>query len=427
MPRIPNDLLERIKHETPLRLLVERSGVALKVSGENVIGLCPMHEDHDPSLVLTPSRGLWHCLGACQAGGTVIDWVMKADGLDFREAVDKLLAEFFPLEAASLVRRAAVTEQACPLDLDADDQTLLNQYADFCHELFRTTAEPREYVAKRGISSDELVSHFKLGYANRTLGLRLPNVKSKSGLMLRARLQDLGILRASGHEHLVGSLVIPIRDSAGNVTGMYGRKTRNDLRTGTPDHLYLPGPHRGVFNVEAFAESKTIILTESLIDALSFWENGFRNVTCAYGVEGFTDEILGAFSFHEIEKCYIAFDRDEAGDRGSRRVPRSSWPPASSASASSSRKAWTRTTSSGRCSRLKRRSGSSSGAPSGSGREEDQRGRREPRDRKRRLKKECRQRPESPARIEEAPAAAPAQLLSLAAPAPLPEAPARAP
>ena len=103
MPRIPNDLLERIKHETPLRLLVERSGVALKVSGENLLGLCPMHDDHDPSLVLTPSRGLWHCLGACQAGGTVIDWVMKADGLDFREAVDKLLAEFFPLEAASLV------------------------------------------------------------------------------------------------------------------------------------------------------------------------------------------------------------------------------------------------------------------------------------------------------------------------------------
>ena len=319
MPRIPNELLERIKQETPLRALVERSGVALKVSGENLLGLCPMHEDHDPSLVLTPSRGLWHCLGACQAGGTVIDWVMKRDGLDFREAVEKLLAEFFPLEAASLVKSAAVAALSCPLDLEADHHTLLNQYADFCHELFKTTAEAKDYAAKRGIDSDELVSRFKLGYANRTLGLRLPNVKTKQGLAFRARLQDLGILRASGHEHLVGSLVIPIRDSAGNVTGLYGRKTRNDLRVGTPDHLYLPGPHRGVFNVEAF-ESRTIILTESLIDALSFWANGFHNVTCAYGVEGFTEEILGAFSFHGIEKCYVAFDRDEAGDRGARRA-----------------------------------------------------------------------------------------------------------
>ena len=59
MPRIPSDLLERIKQETPLRLLVERSGVVLKVSGENLIGLCCLHEDHEPSLVLTPSRGLW--------------------------------------------------------------------------------------------------------------------------------------------------------------------------------------------------------------------------------------------------------------------------------------------------------------------------------------------------------------------------------
>jgi len=423
MPRIPNDLLERIKHETPLRLLVERSGVALKVSGENLLGLCPMHKDHDPSLVLTPSRGLWHCLGACQAGGTVIDWVMKADGLDFREAVDKLLAEFFPLEAASLVRRAAVTEQACPLDLDADDQALLNQYADFCHELFKTTAEPKEYVAKRAISSDELVSHFKLGYANRTLGLRLPNVKSKAGLMLRTRLQDLGILRASGHEHLVGSLVIPIRDSAGNVTGIYGRKTRNDLRTGTPDHLYLPGPHRGVFNVEAF-EEKTIILTESLIDALSFWENGFRNVTCAYGVEGFTEEILGAFSFHEIDKCYIAFDRDEAGDRGARRVAeklmaagvecfRVLFPKGMDAN-DVVRKMQPAEKTLGLFIRSAEWIGKGRGPerPKKAERPEGA------------AKEEMRAAVERPAeRIEESPAAAPSQLLSLAARAPLPEAP----
>lgn len=417
MPRIPNDLLERIKHETPLRLLVERSGVVLKDSGENVIGLCPMHEDHDPSLVLTPSRGLWHCLGACQAGGTVIDWVMKVDGLDFREAVDKLLAEFFPLEAASLVSRAAVTELSCPLDLEADGQTLLNQYADFCHELFRTTAEPKEYVAKRGIASDELVAHFKLGYANRTLGLRLPNVKSKAGLMLRTRLQDLGILRASGHEHLVGSLVIAIRDSAGNVTGMYGRKTRNDLRTGTPDHLYLPGPHRGVFNVEAF-QSKTIILTESLIDALSFWGSGFKNVTCAYGVEGFTEEILGAFSFHEIEECYIAFDRDEAGDRGARRVAeklmaagvecfRVLFPKGMDAN-DVVRKMKPAEKALG----LFLRSAEWIGKGRG------------PEKPKRATKEETPAATESPARIEESPAAGPAQLLSLAAPAAKPDAPA---
>jgi hypothetical protein len=52
---------------------------------------------------------------------------------------------------------------------------------------------------------------------------------------------------------------------------MYGRKINDDLRPGTAYHLYLPGPHRGIFNLEALAESKEIVLCEALIDALTFW------------------------------------------------------------------------------------------------------------------------------------------------------------
>ena len=65
---------------------------------------------------------------------------------------------------------------------------------------------------------------------------------------------------------------------------MYGRKITTNLRAGTPLHLYLPGPHRGVWNEEALEASKEIILCESLIDALTFWCAGFRNVTASYGV-----------------------------------------------------------------------------------------------------------------------------------------------
>jgi DNA primase len=55
-------------------------------------------------------------------------------------------------------------------------------------------------------------------------------------------------------------------------------------------HLYLPGPHRGVFNIEALQASHEVILCEALIDALTFWCTGFRNVTSSYGVEGFTED-----------------------------------------------------------------------------------------------------------------------------------------
>ena len=127
-------------------------------------------------------------------------------------------------------------------------------------------------------------------------------------------------MRASGHEHFNGSLVIPIFDEAGYTVEVYGRKITANLRSGTPEHLYLPGPHRGVFNREALNEAKEIILCESLIDALTFWCAGYRHVTASYGVEGFTDEHLAVFKASGAERILIAYDRDEAGNRAAEKL-----------------------------------------------------------------------------------------------------------
>ena len=85
--------------------------------------------------------------------------------------------------------------------------------------------------------------------------------------------------------------MIPIFNLNGEVVQMYGRKITPNLREGTPDHLYLPGPLRGVWNEQALIASKEIILCEALIDALTFWCAGYRNVTTIYGVNNFTEEI----------------------------------------------------------------------------------------------------------------------------------------
>jgi hypothetical protein len=79
--------------------------------------------------------------------------------------------------------------------------------------------------------------------------------------------------------------------------------------------MYLPGPHRGVWNEQALMASKEIILCEALIDALTFWCAGFRNVTASYGTNGFTADHRAAFEKHGMERVYIAYDRDEAGDK----------------------------------------------------------------------------------------------------------------
>lgn len=310
MARIPNEELARFKRDVDLVALVEAKGVKLEKRGADLHGRCPFHADKTPSLVVTPAKNVWHCLGKCQTGGSVIDWVMKAEAVSFRHAVELLRAKHTPTATTAKTARKLPP----PVDVSAADQELLDQVAGYYHATLKESPEALAYLEKRGLASSEMIDHFKLGFANRTLGYRLPQANRVAGEELRTRLTKVGVIRESGHEHLNGSLVIPIVDEDGHVQGIYGRKITDHLRAGTPLHLYLPGPHRGVFNVEALKASTEIVLCEALIDALTFWCAGIRNVTNAYGVEGFTDEIFAAFQKHGTKRVLIAYDKDDAGD-----------------------------------------------------------------------------------------------------------------
>jgi len=223
MARIPKAELERLKRETDLVGLVRASGVELVRHGSDWLGLCPFHEDTEPSLVVTPGKGLWHCLGACEAGnsgGTVIDWVMVRDGVSFRHAVEVLL------------EREGRVPETLELDPEASDAELLGAVAAFYHKTLLGAGEGVAYLERRGLNDRSLIEGFGLGLANRTLGYRLPKKALKRGERIRGRLQELGVLRKSGHEHLAGSLVVPVRNEAGEVVELYGRKVTEGLRKG---------------------------------------------------------------------------------------------------------------------------------------------------------------------------------------------------
>jgi DNA primase len=326
MPRIPGADIERLKQTISVARLAEARGVELKRHGADLIGRCPFHDDKTPSLVITPAKNLWHCLGACQVGGTVIDWVMKAEGVSFRHAVELLQNDYSPLAAAGAApaKRSTVKKLAMTLEREAEDAKLLVQVVDYYHQTLLQSPEAMQYLDKRGIASAEAIRTFKLGYANRTLGYRLPAANRVEGAQIRGRLQRLGLLRESGHEHFNGSLVMPIISDSGEVTEIYGRKILDRLRSGTPLHLYLPGPHRGVWNAAALGGAahgtKEIILCEALIDALTFWCAGYRNVTASYGVEGFTADHLMLFKQSGVERVLIAYDRDDAGERAAEKL-----------------------------------------------------------------------------------------------------------
>ena len=352
MARIPDTDLQRLKMEVSVQRLIESSGVELKKGGKDLTGICPFHADDTASLVVTPHKNLWHCFG-CQIGGGPIDWVIKRQGVSFRHAVELLrsqmaggLAEHSSLAAGAAAskatsqttgqstppKRSSVRTLASPVAFDADDQALLLQTVAYYHQRLKASPEALSYLASRGLSHPGLVDAFQLGVADRTLGLTLPEKNRKDGGAIRARLQKLGLIRASGHEHFNGSVVIPVLDGDGCVTEMYGRKLRDDLRVGTPKHLYLPQPreeaecrNRGVFNLAGVvaagarergeAGAREVILCEALIDALTFWCAGFTNVTSSYGIEGFSDEMLQCFKANGIERVLIAYDRDAPGDK----------------------------------------------------------------------------------------------------------------
>jgi DNA primase catalytic core len=317
MARIPESEVEQLKKEISVQRLAEARGIKLTRQGADLLGKCPFHDDRRPTLVITPVKNLWHCLGACNAGGDVIEWVMRAEGVSFRHAVELLRADHFPLAAKPIkpIKYGTVRKLPAPVTADAEDSELLQDIVGFYHETFNQSPEAQRYLKGRGLKSAEMVERFRLGFANRTLGYRLEAKNRAGGAAVRNRLEELGVYRESGHEHFNGSLVIPVINPAGDVMGMYGRKITPKLREGTPLHLYLKGEYRGVWNEEALIASKEIILCEALIDALTFWAAGFRNVTASYGVNGFTTDHRAAFKKHGTERVYIAYDNDEAGDR----------------------------------------------------------------------------------------------------------------
>jgi DNA primase len=324
MARIPDQVVERLKGEVSVQRLAEARGVVFTRHGADLHGGCPFHDDKTPSLVVTPAKNLWHCLGACQVGGTVIDWVMKAEAVSFRHAVELLQNDYLPLAASSPAsvpaKHSTVRKLPSTLDHQAEDAKLLVQVVEYYHQCLLQSPEALSYLEKRGIGSKEAIETFKLGFANRTLGYRLPASNRVEGAVIRGALQRVGLYRASGHEHLSGSIVIPVIAESGEITEVYGRKVNDNLREGTPLHLYLPGPHRGVWNAAALGTMPEVILCEALIDALTFWCAGYRNVTASYGVEGFTADHLTAFKQARIQRVLIAYDRDEAGDRAAEKL-----------------------------------------------------------------------------------------------------------
>ena len=308
MSRIPESEIERIKHQTDLATLVRSRGVELKKNGgKNLIGKCPFHDDSTPSLSVDPIKNVWHCFG-CNAGGSVIDFVMRKDGLTFREATDKLLLDGGRIRRGSsfVESKADKSDITAPPKSQGIDPKLIESVVEHYH---KTLAGPDtkglEYLRGRGLADPETLKTFRVGYVNGTLKNVLPQSAIRP-------LQQLGILDNKGNEFFFGCVVVAVFLADGSLGEMYGRSVEGSR------HLYLPGQHRGVLNAKATEVFDEIILTEAVLDALSLYAVGVQNVIPCYGTGGFTDD--HRTTLKNTRRVFLAFDNDEAGENGAKKL-----------------------------------------------------------------------------------------------------------
>jgi DNA primase len=305
--------IARIKRETDLVKLVESSGVKLKRKGKQLAGLCPFHDDREPSLIVDPKKRLWNCLGVCSEGGDVYKWVMKRDGIDFKAAHRLLaaLALLAPSEGAKDDDEPKTEGGATA----QNDLLWLSRVVEHYHRRLLETPAAQDYLRSRGITAPEFAQTFRIGYADGTL----LQVISPEG---RAALKRIGVIAESGRELMGGCVVFPLVNAAsGQAVNLYGRYAgkHESLYLPGAQHLYLPGARRGVFNPQGARNTDEVIVTESVIDAAAVWSAGLRNVLPAYGVNGLTDEIVAHFEECRVKRVALMLDSDDAGEYAAQR------------------------------------------------------------------------------------------------------------
>jgi len=307
---IEKEKIEHIKQNVDLIALVIAKGVKLKKNGKSWFGLCPFHDDHNPSFSVNPLTNLWQCFG-CGAGGDVIRFVELFDQVDFKEAVKRLSDNGFKAAGQSKRKKPYIKQPG----LAAKQIKLLNRVIEFYHTAFAEDLRAKEYLINRGITDNAIFSDFKIGFANGTLLNTLPGDGD-----IFEQLKQIGVLTGKGNEHFYGYMTFPLYDLNGNPAGIYGRRIDDLISGNVPDHLYLPGERHGLLNRQAAKSHDEIILTESVIDSLTLINAGIRNTIPCYGTNGLTPDHVRLFKQSGLETVYICFDADESGAKATKSV-----------------------------------------------------------------------------------------------------------
>jgi DNA primase catalytic core len=311
----PRDLAA-LKKNADLLAAAQARGLVLTRQGADYVGLCPFHEEKAPSFHITPAKNLFHCFG-CGAAGSVIDFIMRKDGVSFQQAVERLFVETGVVQRGSDCEApAAGAAAASPPLAEERAQVLLERVVSLYQKNWAEQPEGRAYLAGRGLIDLGLLTQHQAGYSDGRLRERLPNEGRT-----REELNTLGVLYRDGRERFAGCVVFPVRDAQQRIVTLYGRRAVADLHAGKEGHHYfLPGRPTGLWNVAACKSHAQIILVESILDALSVQMTGALNVMAIQGTQGLSEADAALFAEAGVQRVLLLLDGDEAGQEAARKI-----------------------------------------------------------------------------------------------------------
>ena len=254
--------IAELKARHPLSDSVESAGVALRGKGRVRQGVCPFHQEAEGSFTVYADTEKFYCFG-CGAGGDVLDFVQRTEGLTLPEAIRRLDDGSPPVTTAA-VRPAAVRQPAAPA-IPPRDPALLTAAARFYAGELRRSSKARAYLASRGIGLEASL-RLGLGYAT-GLGLREHLQLTGFG---GQRLRDSGLFLEHGAERFAGMITVP--DLAHRlVRWLTGRAVDPVAK---PRFQAVPGP-KPVLGLASLGPAPPFaILTEGVFDylTLAVWD-----------------------------------------------------------------------------------------------------------------------------------------------------------
>jgi DNA primase len=305
-----------IKSKLPVIDVVGET-VALKRAGSAYKGLCPFHAEKTPSFIVTPDRESWRCFG-CGEGGDIFTFLMRRDGIDFREALSRL-AEKAGVELSAQTAKEDRHRRRLREALEA----AIAWYREVLLQAPQAE-KARAYVAERALTAETL-ERFAIGYAPTTwdaLTRRLIGRGFSNDELLAAGLASPSS-RGGVIDKFRGRIIIPIRDASGRAVGLGGR-----IMPGADGPKYLNSPAGPLFDKgrtlygldlakAAIRREKLTVIVEGYTDVMAAHQAGFTNVVASLGTALTRGQIELATRY--ADGIALAYDVDLAGEAATQR------------------------------------------------------------------------------------------------------------